>query len=127
MLNRDVNPSKDDVLRDFTDGDICKSNPLLCKKNTLQFKFFVDEFEVVNPLGSKKGKHKLTAVYFKIGNLDSKFLSELQNTYLSTLVQHKFIQTGFTDYDEVFQPLLSDVEILETRGVSLKPQSTYLT
>lgn len=75
---------------------------------------------MINPLGSKKGKHKLTAVYFKIGNLDSKFLSELQNTYLSTLVQHRFIQTGFTDYDEVFQPLLSDVEILETQGVSLK-------
>lgn len=80
----------------------------------------VDEFEVVNPLGSKKGKHKLTAVYFKIGNLDSKYLSELQNTYLSTLVQHKFIQSGFTDYDEVLQPLISDVEILETDGVSLK-------
>lgn len=93
---------------------------MLCQKNTVQLKFYLDEFEVVNPLGSKKGKHKLTAVYFKIGNLDGKFLSELQNTYLSTLVQHRFIQTGFTDYDEVFQPLLSDVEILETQGVSLK-------
>ncbi|KAL2096068.1 hypothetical protein ACEWY4_008216 [Coilia grayii] len=119
MLNNDTSTSED-LLRDFSDGDLCKSNPLLCKKHTLQLKFYIDEFEVVNPVGSKRGKHKLTAVYFKIGNLDNKFLSQLQNTYLSTLVRHKLIQTGCTDYDEVFHPLLSDVRILETQGVSLK-------
>lgn len=27
---------------------------------------------------------------------------------------------GFTDYDEIFQPLLSHVEILETQGVFWK-------
>lgn len=118
MLNNDTGASED-LLRDFSDGDLCKSNPLLRKKYTLQLKFHIDEFEVVSPLRSKRGKHKLTTVYFKIGNLD-KFLSQPQNTYLSTFVRHKLIQTGCTDYDEVFRPLLSDVRILETQGVSLK-------
>lgn len=41
MLNRDAEPSNDDILRDFSDGNICKSNPLLCQKNTLQLKFYI--------------------------------------------------------------------------------------
>ncbi len=102
----DIDPSNDDVLH-FTDGDICKRNPLLCQTNTVKLKFHMDEFEVVNPLGSKKGKQTDSGVFHI-------------HTYLSTLVQHKLIQTGITDYDEVFHPLLSDVETLETQGVSLK-------
>lgn len=70
----------DDILEDFTDGELFRTNPNLASQS-LRLHFYVDEFEVVNPLGSSKGTHKLTAVYFKLGNLGNKENSQLHNTY----------------------------------------------
>lgn len=52
--------NKDGVLRDFCDGSFVQNHPL-CMNNpeTLQLSFYYDELEVANPLGSKRGKHKL--------------------------------------------------------------------
>lgn len=48
------------VLRDFCDGEYVKNHPLV-KKNpeTLLLGFYFDDLETANPLGSKRGKHKL--------------------------------------------------------------------
>jgi hypothetical protein len=40
-----------------------KINFVIENPNALQILLYQDEFEVVNPLGSAKGKHKLFAVY----------------------------------------------------------------
>jgi hypothetical protein len=48
-----------DLLRDFSDGTVYKNHPVLSNKpNCIPLYFYNDEFEVVNPLGSKKLKHK---------------------------------------------------------------------
>lgn len=48
------------VLRDFCDGEFVKNHPLV-KENpeTLLLAFYFDDLETANPLGSKRGKHKL--------------------------------------------------------------------
>ncbi|XP_067300110.1 uncharacterized protein [Pseudorasbora parva] len=110
--------ANDEILTDFTDGEMFKSNRHMTF-HSLRLHFYVDEFEVVNPLGSKRGRHKLTAVYFKLGNLDHKDTSKIQNIYLSTLVHHRFLKNDLTSYDEVLQPLITDLAVLETTGLML--------
>lgn len=49
-----------EVLSDFCDGEFVRNHEL-CSKNqqTLQLALYFDELEVSNPLGSRRGKHKL--------------------------------------------------------------------
>ena len=52
--------SEDGVFRDFCDGSFVQNHPLfLSGQDTLQLSIYFDELEVANPLGSKRGKHKL--------------------------------------------------------------------
>lgn len=52
--------SEDGVYRDFCDGSYVRNHPMF-KENqeVLLLSFYFDELEVANPLGSKRGKHKL--------------------------------------------------------------------
>lgn len=57
--------SEDDVLCDVTDGWAIKSNAMFSSDpDSLKVMLFQDAFEVANPLGSAKTKHKVLAVYF---------------------------------------------------------------
>lgn len=118
MLNQEEAPKHQDIMEDYTDGDQFKSSHLT-SLSSLRLHFYIDEFEIVNPLGSKKGKHKLTAVYFKLGNIDKKYTSKLENIYLSSLIRHRFIEEDLTNYNNLFQPLIEEVRHLETEGVTL--------
>ena len=52
--------SEDGVLRDFCDGSYVQNHPMFKEnKEALLLSFYFDELEVANPLGSKRGKHKL--------------------------------------------------------------------
>lgn len=52
--------SRDGVYRDYCDGDFIRNHPLFKhNEEMLQLVFYFDEVEVANPLGSKRGKHKL--------------------------------------------------------------------
>lgn len=52
--------STDFTFRDYCDGSYIQNHPMF-KDNPemLQLSFYFDELEVANPLGSKRGKHKL--------------------------------------------------------------------
>lgn len=52
--------SADPVYRDFCDGSFMKTHSILKQNHeAIHLAFYFDELEVANPLGSKKGKHKL--------------------------------------------------------------------
>lgn len=117
-MNQDQNPHNDEIPEDLTDSELFKSNPKLTKQSQC-LQFYVDEFEVVNPLGSKKGTYKMTTVYLRLGNLDHKDTSRLQNIYLSTLIHHCVIQKQVNTYEEVFKPLIHDIQELKTKAMKL--------
>ena len=49
-----------DVLGDFCDSEFLVNHPLLQQNpKTLLLSFYYDELETANPLGSRRGKHKL--------------------------------------------------------------------
>ena len=47
------------VLRDFCNGEFFKNHPMLHDAKVLVLGLFYDDLSVVNPLGSRKKKHKL--------------------------------------------------------------------
>ena len=53
------------VLGDFCDGEFIKNHPLVAENpETLMLAFYFDDLETANPLGSRRGKHKLGRVTF---------------------------------------------------------------
>lgn len=51
--------SQDSVFRDFCDGSYVRNQDTFQHPDRLLISFYFDELEVANPLGSKRGKHKL--------------------------------------------------------------------
>ncbi|XP_029837844.2 uncharacterized protein LOC115321710 [Ixodes scapularis] len=76
---------------------------------------YTDEFEVCNPLGSKRGKHKMTAVYFSVLNFPARFRSALSGMHLALLVNDHHVDSY--GLPKILAPLLEDVSRLETEGI----------
>ncbi|KAJ8018321.1 hypothetical protein HOLleu_43753 [Holothuria leucospilota] len=88
-----VQPSEDpNVLTTYRDGTLFKNRyrqegdvlilPLL---------LYNDDFETANPLGSRKGKHKISAFYTSVLCLPRKYQSRLENILLTALVTSALI------------------------------------
>lgn len=77
---------KEGIYVDLSDAAYFKSNPLFStEKDALQIQLFYDDFETANPLGSKRGIHKLGAIYFTLRNFPPVFNSSLVNIHLCAL------------------------------------------
>ena len=52
------------MLNDFCDGEFIKNHPLVTKNpETLILAFYFADLETANPLGSRRGKHKLGELF----------------------------------------------------------------
>lgn len=100
----------------FRDGRYFQCNKLFGEEeSSLALAFYTDDFEVCNPLGTSRKKHKITAVYWVPLNLPAKFRSSLSSIQLAALGRSDDVkQYGF---DRFFAPLLRDISILEKEGI----------
>lgn len=72
---------------------------------------------MANPLGSKRGAHKIGALYFVLRNLPPKFNSALMNIHLVALFHTEDLKKyGF---DPILEPLINDIKTLEICGTDL--------
>lgn len=53
----------------FQDGEYFKENKLLSEELGIALGLYNDDFEVCNPLGTSKKKHKVCGIYWVIANL----------------------------------------------------------
>lgn len=108
----------DSRLRDICDGSFFKTHPLFStEKQTVQIQMFYDDFEVANPLGSKRGIHKLGAIYFTLRNFSPKWNSFLANIHLCALFHAQDLKRyGFS---EVLAPVVRDIKVLEKDGIEI--------
>lgn len=110
--------SNTDVLCDIEDGKICKSNKFF-KENpgSLKLILYQDAFEIVNPLGSAKKKHKLVAVYCSVANLPVHVRSNTDHMSLVLLCgENDFKHFGPS---KIFSELLGDLKDLEENGITV--------
>ena len=114
--------SKTDIFEDFCDGSYFKTHALFSKQPTsLQIQMYYDDFETANPPGSKRGIHKMGALYFVLRNLPPKFNSAVMNIHLVALFHTEDVKKY--DFDPILQPLINDIKTLESHGLDL-PFST---
>lgn len=114
-----------DTLQEFSDGLIYKESEFF-RSNAcaLQVVLYFDEFEVVNPLGSKKGKQKLAAVYMALANINAFERSDLKSIQLLLLCP--VIDVKEFGLNKCLEPLIFDLKVLETEGVFVEELKTNL-
>uniref|UniRef100_A0A3B1JNM8 Uncharacterized protein n=1 Tax=Astyanax mexicanus TaxID=7994 RepID=A0A3B1JNM8_ASTMX len=78
---------------------------------------YQDSFEVVNPLGSGKKKHKVLAVYLTLGDIQPYYRSNIDHMQLVLLCREQ----DFKYFGQVvFSRLMADLKELEDSGIVLK-------
>lgn len=98
------------------DGEYWKQNLFLSGEDLrIAINLYVDDFELCNPLGTSRKKHKLCCVYWVLGNLPPGYHSNLSSIYLAVLCKSDDVKTY--GYGKVLEPLLQDLQVLEQHGV----------
>lgn len=110
--------SMPDTYFDYNDGSVYKSNSLFQNSRAIELIFFQDAFELCNPIGSSKKKHKLIGVYMIIGNIDQKFRSAISNVQLVALC--KEADAKEFGFEKILRPIVEDVKELEISGIEVK-------
>lgn len=96
----------------YQDGTIYKDNYFYSEELRITLVLYIDDFEICNPLGTSRKKHKITAVYWVFGNIPH---STLSSVYLALLC--KAVDIKRFGYEKVLAPLLKDIAILERDGI----------
>lgn len=105
--------------RTCSDGSNFRENALLsCDEFTIALGLYIDDFEVANPLGTSKRKHKMCALYWVIANLHGKYRSTLNSIQLALLCNTETVKE--CGYERVLYPLLCDLATLEQHGVYIE-------
>ena len=112
---KQMSNSDTDVLTDVMDGKIIKENALLRESpSSLSIILYQDSFEIVNPLGSGKKKHKILAVYMTLGEILPQNRSCVDPMQLVLLCREDDLR--FFGHNKIFSPLLADLKDIEELG-----------
>lgn len=75
----------------------------------------MDDFEICNPLGTSRKKHKICAVYWPLSNSPPGYHSSLSSVHLALLCRSEDVRSY--GYVKVLEPLLQDLVTLESQGI----------
>ncbi|CAM1319404.1 Uncharacterised protein r2_g2771 [Pycnogonum litorale] len=107
---------KEHILCDVVDGSICKRNDfLMLNPNAIGIILYQDAFEVVNPLGAGRKKHKILAVYYTIVNIPAYCRSLIDPLQLALLCRE--VDFKYFKQESIFSCLISDLKVLEESGI----------
>jgi len=112
-----IPPSADGMYQSFLDGSLY-SNHRQDDSLHLHISLYTDEWETVNPLGTSRKVHKVSAFYWIFTMLEQKYSSVLHVTQLACMARHVDVKEfGLSKF---LHPLLSDLSFLETNGVYIE-------
>lgn len=97
--------------KNFRKSSFFQSNPKM-----VQIQLFFDDVQLTSPLKTKP--HKVCSIYFIVRNFPPNFVSKLENIYLVSLCDSDVVDEF--GCDTILGPLLHDMKILETEGISIK-------
>lgn len=93
----------------------------------LPLHFYFDEFEAGNPLGSRRGKNKLGAVYLSIPTLPVRFVSKIKFIFLVMLFHASDVgvlrvdtNDGIPVGNSVFNRVIDEINFLRDVGVPVQ-------
>ncbi|KAK0149312.1 hypothetical protein N1851_009968 [Merluccius polli] len=112
----------DMILNDVNDGKYFKQNVISQgSSHSLSVILYMDAFEVVNPLGSGKRKHKIMAMYMTLGEILPHNRSIVDPAQLVLLCREEDFKSF--GQDKVFSRLIPDLKDLEDSGFQLEDKS----
>ena len=113
-------PAENGVFASFVDGRTFKNHPFFLKHfHALRIELYADEFEIVNPLGSKKGVHKILAFYYRIQNLPVHLNSLLGNMHVLLFCSYE--DKKKYGLKKILAPFMEDLGKLESDEGILVP------
>ena len=98
-----------DVIQTFFDGNRWKHQAV--GENVLVLRFYGDDFEPGNPLGSHKGLYKIGCIYYQCEGMPTEVLSKTENSLLALCYYANDVKEF--GWERVLQPLLTDLIRLE--------------
>jgi len=100
------------ILSDLHDGKSFKNNAFFQENVvSLRLLLYQDAFEVYNPIGSSRKKHKILGVYMNIANFRPQFRSNVENIQLVLLCKETDFK--YFGHEKVFLPLIHDLKKIE--------------
>lgn len=119
------NSQNNSLMTSYRDGSIYKKTALFSQfPDSLQIQLYYDEFETVNPLGSKTGGHKVGAIYFIIRNLPAVFNSVLHNIHLLALFYA--VDLKRFGFNKILEQIVLDLKHIETVGIYNASLDTHI-
>lgn len=107
---------KEVLYRSFRDGLLFKKKRFLTTGELqVLLNLYIDDFEICNPLGSSRKKHKICAVYWNLSSLPPGCHSSLSSIYLALLCMSEDVRSY--GYEKVLEPLLNDLVTLENQEI----------
>lgn len=104
---------------DILDGNYAKSHPYLrLHPDAVAIMLYVDDFEVVNPIGSHNKKHKLTVYYAQLCNIPSQYRSKLSAIQLVAVALTKDLKRFNFGTKSLLANFIADLKRLHS-GVQL--------
>lgn len=86
-------------------------------KLVLPLSIYFDDYEINNPLGTHRGRHKMRAVYYNISSIPSEFCSKLNKIFLAQIHKEKdYAQLG---NKKVFNNFINELQELRNNGVTI--------
>lgn len=123
LVNYLGSPSSNTILSDFKDGTY---NHTVCEDVDCDFVlplvFYTDEFEVCNPIGSARIKHKIAAVYFTLACLPPMLRSKRKYIFLSALIPDRARKD--LGYSAVLKPVIEELSKIYRDPIILKNGKT---
>lgn len=111
--------------RSIRDGSYFKENPFLSDDELkICLTLYIDEFELCNPLGTSRKKHKLCSIYWILNNFRPGSHSALTSIYLAVLCKSNDVKTY--GYGNILEPLIQDLVTLEEHGVYVSKLGTFV-
>lgn len=106
-----------EVIKDVWDGENITEKFLEVGKSSLGLILYQDAFEVVNPLGSARKKHKILAIYLTLADLLPHNRSSTDQMQLVLLCREQDFK--FFGQKVVLRCLVNDLKDLENNGIVL--------
>ncbi|GFS93209.1 hypothetical protein NPIL_52521 [Nephila pilipes] len=109
---------RDSALCFIQDGFYYYSNPTFTAMDAITIELSIDDVELVNPLGSHTGIHKLGFVYFTIKDVPMSLQSSLGSIFSVNV--HYSLDIEKNGYKVIFEPLIQDLKQLLDRVFNFK-------
>ena len=117
IVNEQLINSEDHIFESYRDGSYYKKqcNDEQREGISIDLLLYNDDFQTVNPLGSKKDKGKVLGVYLSVLSLPGKYRSRLDNILLVALAQTTLVSKY--GINAILRPIVDDLQQLHTNGL----------